>query len=234
MADASFGPGWPQGNPNIVTLVRNDGLRIPVHRELVELTRLLMDATEAMGYDIKPGETWGYANRNVSGTNTPSNHSWGTADDINAPSNPYASVDWHSRNARGTFPFGLRLVTDIPEKVVALWEKYGYRWGGRYSTKPDPMHFEFMGTVSDARRLTQAFKVNEGEDDMTADDLEAIREIVQNNADRVMNFVDQRIARAAKKNRQVIWKAQGKTSEEIQALEDQIAREETRETNNGG
>jgi hypothetical protein len=222
MADSSFGTGWPQGNPNIVTLVRSDGLRIPVHRELAELTLLLMDATEAMGYDIKPGETWGYANRNISGTSTASNHSWGTADDINAPSNPYASADWHNRNARGTFPFGLRLVTDIPEKVIALWEKYGYRWGGRYSSKPDPMHFEFMGTVADARRLTEAFKNNEG-DDVTAEDLEKIRDIVQNNADRVIDQVtdqiDARIRQAAKRDRAVMWKIFGKTKEEIEELE---------------
>lgn len=147
MAHASFGS---PGRVPVVTLVRADGLRLPVHRDLVGLTTLLLDLTEMMGYDVLPGQTWGYAPRYISGTTVWSNHAWATADDLNAPSNPYASADWHRRNARGTFPFGLRLVTNIPQKVIELWESHGYRWGGRYVSKPDPMHFEFMGTTVDA------------------------------------------------------------------------------------
>jgi len=155
MGHPSFGPMWPNSNPNVLTLAREDGLRLPIHKELAGLVRMLMDATEQIyGYDIHPGETWGYANRAISGTSTPSNHSQATAIDINAPANPYASADWHRRNARGTKPFGLQLVCDIPQAAVALWEKYGFGWGGRYSSKPDPMHFEFEGTVADAERLT--------------------------------------------------------------------------------
>lgn len=148
MADATFGS---PGRVPVVTIVRSDGLRLPVHRELVGLTTLLLDLTEAMGYDVLPGQTWGYAPRYISGTTTWSNHAWATADDVNAPSNPYASADWHRRNARGTRPFGLAIVCNIPQKVIELWEGHGYRWGGRYKTKPDPMHFEFMGSVLDAR-----------------------------------------------------------------------------------
>jgi len=158
MADSSFGSGWPSSNPRIVTLVRRDGLRLPIHSELDELISMLMDLTELSGYNIKPGETWGYSNRPISGTRIPSNHSWGTAVDINAPSNPYASREWHRRNARGTRPFGLALVCNIPQKCVSLWEGNGFRWGGRYYEKPDPMHFEFLGSVSYARAKTAAMK----------------------------------------------------------------------------
>jgi hypothetical protein len=158
MGDRSFGPMWPTTNTHIKTLVRYDGLRLPIHGELLELVRILMVLTELGGYNIKPGETWGYCNRAISGTNTPSNHSQGTAVDINAPANPYASADWHRRNARGTRPFGLAIVTDIPEKVVRAWEDQGFRWGGKYSSHPDPMHFEFMGTVGDARNKIAALK----------------------------------------------------------------------------
>lgn len=155
MADSSFGTGWPQGNHHIVTLVRKDGLRLPVHSELKALVAMSMDLTEALGYNIIPGQTWGYANRPISGTRTPSNHSWGTAVDINAPSNPYASAEWHRRNARGTKPFGLQIVCNIPQKVIAFWESQGFRWGGRYTGKIDPMHFEFMGSVAYARAKTR-------------------------------------------------------------------------------
>lgn len=138
MADASFGPAWPNCDRmgRIVTLVRHDGLRLPIHRDLAPLVALLMDLTEARGYDIRPEWTWGYACRPIAGTSSPSNHSQGTAVDINAPTNP--------RRA------DRRLVTDMPAWMVQLWVDNGFRWGGRFSW-PDAMHFEFMGTAAQAR-----------------------------------------------------------------------------------
>jgi hypothetical protein len=141
MAHPSFGSGWPNcGRSNIVTLVRRDGLRLPIHRELADLVSILMDLTEVGGgYNIVPGWTWGYACRAIAGTNQPSNHSWGTAVDINAPVNPRKRP----------------LTTNIPRPVREMWKANGFRWGGDYSlSTPDPMHFEFMGSVSDARRIT--------------------------------------------------------------------------------
>jgi hypothetical protein len=145
MAHSSFGPGWPNcSRSQIVTLVRNDGLRLPVHQDIAGLVAILLDLTELSGYDVKPGQTWGYACRAIAGTSTPSNHSWGTAVDINAPSNP--------RRARG-----LPRITDIPKKVVALWKNHGFRWGGDYSW-PDAMHMEFMGTAADAQRIERRLR----------------------------------------------------------------------------
>lgn len=141
MAHASFGTGWPNCNRSqIVTLVRSDGLRLPLHRDLVPLVAILLDFTELHGYDVRPDWTWGWACRAIAGTSTPSNHSWGTAVDINAPVNP--------RRARG-----LRMITDLPPVVVKMWKDHGFRWGGDYSW-PDPMHFEFMGNVGEAREIT--------------------------------------------------------------------------------
>ena len=57
-----------------------------------------------------------------------SNHSFGTAVDINPKQNP------HSK------PF----TTDLPPSMVAIFKKLGFFWGGEYK-KPDPMHFEFLG-----------------------------------------------------------------------------------------
>lgn len=139
MASSTFGSGWPNCNrPSMATLVRADGLRIPVHRDLLDLVQICIDVTEALGYDVKPGQTWGYACRPIAGTNKPSNHSWGTAVDINSLANP--------RRARG-----LPRVTDIPTKVREFWKGCGFRWGGDFSW-PDPMHFEFMGSVTEARQ----------------------------------------------------------------------------------
>lgn len=138
MASSTFGSGWPTCDRSaIVTLSRSDGLRIAVHRDMLDLFQICLDVTEALGYDVIPGQTWGYACRAISGTTRPSNHSWGTAIDINAPSNP--------RRADRKF------VSNIPKIVVDFWKGQGFRWGGEYSW-PDPMHFEFMGTAADARR----------------------------------------------------------------------------------
>jgi D-alanyl-D-alanine carboxypeptidase-like protein/putative peptidoglycan binding protein len=136
MGDASFGPMWPNcDRSRIVTVVRHDGLRLPIHRDLADLVTLLMDLTELQGYDINPAWTWGYACRSIAGTNQPSFHSQGTAVDINAPTNPRRSDH--------------RFVSDMPSWMVQLWKGHGFRWGGNFSW-PDPMHFEFMGSVTQA------------------------------------------------------------------------------------
>lgn len=153
-SSASFGPQWPSRNPHIVVLVRSDGLRLPIHEDLADLVSMLMDLTEAMGYDINPKWTWGYANRPISGTQIPSNHSRGCAVDINAPVNPYASLAWHIRNANA-HPFGLPRRTNIPQRVFELWEAHGFQLGVRYSSKPDPMHFEFTESRNACRRITR-------------------------------------------------------------------------------
>ncbi len=74
-------------------------------------------------------DDWGWAFRNVRGSNDKlSNHSSGTAIDLNATKHPLGKV--------GTFP---------PEKVPmirALAKKYGLRWGGDYKGRIDEMHFE--------------------------------------------------------------------------------------------
>lgn len=146
MGHSSFGPMWPHKNPHIVSL-NVDGIHFPagIHRDLHELVTLLVRETRRRGYVFGvPGNpsygNWGYANRPISGTKTPSNHSQGTSIDINAPRNPYSY----------TFK------TDMPSWMPALWKRYGFRWGGDYSGKKDTMHYEFMGTVADAHLLAAA------------------------------------------------------------------------------
>lgn len=137
MAHSSFGSGWPNCQPqNMVVLRRADGFARSFHRDVVDLIAICIDVTEALGYNVRPDWSWGYACRAIAGTSTPSNHSWGTAIDINAPANP--------RRADRRFQ------SDIPRRVYEFWEGVGFRWGGRYSW-PDPMHFEWMGTAAAAR-----------------------------------------------------------------------------------
>jgi len=74
-------------------------------------------------------DDWGYCFRMVRGTTDKlSNHSSGTAIDLNAPKHALGKV--------GTFP-----AEKVP-MIRALAAKYGLKWGGDYVTRKDEMHFE--------------------------------------------------------------------------------------------
>lgn len=136
-----WGPGWPNGQAHeMVTLTWSNGV-FPaggVRHEIHDLVLLLGNETIRRGYLPHAGWCWGYSNRPIGGTDPPvaSNHSWGLAVDINAPTNPRGHL----------------LRTDMPGWMPDLWNAYGFRWGGDY---PDPiqkdaMHYEFMGTPAQA------------------------------------------------------------------------------------
>lgn len=76
-------------------------------------------------------DDWGYAFRMVRGSeDSLSNHSSGTALDLNATQHPLGAV--------GTFEAG-----KVP-MIQALAKKYGLRWGGDYKNRKDEMHFEVL------------------------------------------------------------------------------------------
>lgn len=157
MADAEargWGPGWPNCQSSKMTQIDVGGTKFPggVRTEIAELVTRLVQETKNRGYIFgKSGDPnygcWGYMCRAIRGTSRPSNHSWGLAVDINAPTNPHKAPP---------------LVTDMPSWMPDLWSQYGFRWGGTYS-RPDAMHYEFMGTPADATNyINKARSVNLG------------------------------------------------------------------------
>jgi hypothetical protein len=85
-------------------------------------------------------DDWGYAYRDVRGSTTSlSNHSSGTAIDLNATQHPLGKV--------GTFP-----IEKVP-MIRALAKKYGLLWGGDYRNRKDEMHFEVTLTPAKAAAL---------------------------------------------------------------------------------
>ncbi|HWM07117.1 MAG TPA: M15 family metallopeptidase, partial [Actinophytocola sp.] len=93
-------------------------------------------------------DDWGWAERNVRGSNDISNHASATAVDINATR--------HALGAVGTFN-----QTQVQEIHRILGEVDNVvRWGGDYTGRRDEMHFEIIGTVDEvnavAERLRQA------------------------------------------------------------------------------
>ena len=148
-----WGPGWPNCQTNKVkTLVRPDGLRLPVRVEIMEMVAWLLDETERRGYDIRPGETWCYACRQIRGSTKPSYHSWALSLDLNAPANPmlYGKPGWQWLHDHGR--------TDMPKWLPDLWKAHMFGWGGDYPNRQDAMHLEFMGSPADAARITRELK----------------------------------------------------------------------------
>ena len=86
--------------------------------------------TDGLAAQIHPDEYAGcYYPRFIAGTTTLSNHSFGLALDLNVPG-----------NQRGT-------VGQIDRRVVAIFERWGFTWGGRWRYT-DPMHFEANSIVA--------------------------------------------------------------------------------------
>lgn len=85
-------------------------------------------------------DDWGYCFRMVRGTTDKlSNHSSGTAIDLNASKHPLGKV--------GTFP-----AEKVP-MIRALAKKYGLKWGGDYKSRADEMHFEIEVSATKAKDL---------------------------------------------------------------------------------
>jgi peptidoglycan hydrolase-like protein with peptidoglycan-binding domain len=136
-----WGTGWPHCQSGKWAKVSKAGVIIITRREVAELVATLLQITELLKYDVKKGQTWGAACRAIKGTNSPSNHSWGLAVDVNSLANPMST----------------KFKTDIPPKVVEAWWDCGWYWGGWYQNRPDTMHFEYVGKPSDvARHLKKA------------------------------------------------------------------------------
>ena len=108
---------------DVVTIQTSRG-PFTVSRAHADRFKAFLDDPDWGDYQFDPRQSGGYNPRNIAGTNTPSQHSFGNAIDIN----------W-ARNARGT-------AGDInPDLARRLAQKHGLRWGGDWSN-PDPMHFE--------------------------------------------------------------------------------------------
>jgi len=93
-------------------------------------------------------DDWGYCFRNVRGSSDKlSNHSSGTAIDLNASSHQLGKV--------GTFP------NEKVPMIRALAKKYGLRWGGDYKSRADEMHFEIDLSEAKAAALIGSLKLKE-------------------------------------------------------------------------
>jgi hypothetical protein len=125
---------------DVITIQTSRG-PFTVSRQHADRFKAFLDDPEWGDYQFDPKQSGGYNPRNIRGTNIPSQHSFGSAIDIN----------W-TRNARGT-------PGDIdPTLARTLAKRHGLTWGGDWSN-PDPMHFEVArgGPVPIAQRGIASF-----------------------------------------------------------------------------
>jgi len=88
------------------------------------------------------GECWGWFVKKIEGSDTYSNHAAGCAVDFNAPDNPMGVPTTRSMTA-----------AQIAECHELERESGGVlRWGGDFS-RPDPMHWEIVGTAAQVATL---------------------------------------------------------------------------------
>ena len=129
-----WGNPWSSNyNSTYVVYVNFMGKRLAWHKWAVVPLMQVQEQLIAEGWDKKyywtDLQTWN--KRMIAGTKIPSNHAWPTAIDINPAKNPYRKDN--------------KLVTDIPPRVVEIFKRYGFKWGGDYRTVKDAMHFEYLG-----------------------------------------------------------------------------------------
>lgn len=82
--------------------------------------------------------------RNIAGTNRLSTHSFGMTIDINVKYSNYWQWDCKCKNENAKLSYKNK----IPEKLVAIFEKYGFIWGGNWYHY-DTMHFEYRPEMLD-------------------------------------------------------------------------------------
>ena len=136
--------GWPAGSSSAIQLstLAVGAATFPagvrrgdVHVVLDYVARRFDREVEAL---VK-GWCWGHSYRTISGSTSLSNHSSGTAIDLNAPRHPLGRSGTFTATQRSH----IRSILGACDGVV--------RWGGDYSGRKDEMHFEIDVRPGDAR-----------------------------------------------------------------------------------
>lgn len=112
--------------------IRN--ITLTVHKDLVGTFRSIFQELANMKFPIKEAGAYNWRDM-ASGTGCVSYHSFGVAVDINSADNPAV---YQSGSVNKSSPYY------INSQVVAVFKKYGFYWGGNWSSKYyDPMHFSY-------------------------------------------------------------------------------------------
>jgi hypothetical protein len=107
---------------------------------------------------------WGWFVKPIEGSTVVSNHASGTAWDINADQHPMGESAARSFTAAQIR--ACRAIVADSDGVL--------RWGGDYTGRPDPMHWEINASAAKVRALADAIRAGEKDEPMTNDDIEKL------------------------------------------------------------
>ena len=146
--------------------------RLETHVAAQPLFEGFLDEIAAKGYRVRDASGYSFRCTNGNGgwscpSGDPddlSNHAWGLAVDMNAGTNPIRRYSSQNGQTACLTP----METDFPQWAIQVAEKWGLYWGGygwnsgcqdtstqRTSVFRDPPHFEFRGTVEQARAIAE-------------------------------------------------------------------------------
>jgi hypothetical protein len=115
---------------DLTQITSPSGVKFTVAKDAADAFSGFLTDLEGAGYKIDQKTSGGYNPRNIAGTDTPSQHAFGRAIDINP-----------AANARGA-----KTSSDLPANVNDIAAAHGLTWGGTWSGDTrDPMHFELSG-----------------------------------------------------------------------------------------
>ena len=133
--------GWPVNPPLVTRTVPGTDVRLrvaqgPAGEVLIHVASQVSSRVENISMNSEAGERddWGYAHRNVRGSEAVSNHASGTAIDLNATRHPLAVRDTFTPEQSAEIR---RILAEVDNVV---------RWGGDYRGRADEMHFEIVGS----------------------------------------------------------------------------------------
>lgn len=132
--------GWGQAG-SCTAIVPGTNVKIQGGLRAGDVCTVLLDFAGWFNREIEPvrdGWCWGIDIRSIRGSSTTSNHQSGTAMDLNAPAHPLGSSPYDNYTSAQ--------IAKIRAKLI------GYvgviRWGGDYSGRKDPMHFEINASAA--------------------------------------------------------------------------------------
>lgn len=151
---------WGNGNPPLsqenmkkylttikVPILNEKGkkttMNLTVHVKLAAEFKAIFEDMVKAKFRIKSSATCAYVWKNIIGTGTVSQHSYGLAIDINWNDNPcFYNTNVDVTKGYGGYQPGKNRFS-VTQKVINIWKAHGFYWGGDWSGKKDTMHFSY-------------------------------------------------------------------------------------------
>lgn len=112
-------------------------MQLTVHKNIASSVIAAFTEIKNIGFPVRAMDTAAYCWRNMVSGNNISAHSYGVAIDINWTSNPMIG------KTGGYYQPGLDRYS-VTEEVVNIFAKYGFYWGGNWTSSKDYMHFSYI------------------------------------------------------------------------------------------